>query len=64
VGADAVGGVQGRYFLVAALVCGTLVTRPGDAPSAAAGWLALPVLLFPILGIVIVINRITLRYYF
>jgi uncharacterized membrane protein len=64
VGADAVDGVQGRYFLVPALVAGGLLARPSVSTSRLAAWLALPVMAFPIISIAITLHRITLRYYF
>ena len=63
VGADVVMGIQGRYFLVLALVAGSVVARRRASPSRMAQCLAVPVLLFPVVSIVIVLHRIVGRYY-
>jgi uncharacterized membrane protein len=63
VAADAVDGVQGRYFLLPAMVAGCLLARPG-AGSRWADFLAVPVMVFPIFSIATAIHWITVRYYF
>ncbi len=60
-GAALVDGVQGRYFLPAAMLAGVLLAR--RAPGRI-GLIAWPVLLFPVATIVVMMHRITLRYYF
>ena len=60
-GSAVIDGVQGRYFLPLAVLLAVLLARLGPARP---GWLALPVLLFPIAGIVVTVHRIMLSYYF
>jgi uncharacterized membrane protein len=64
VGANAVEGVQGRYFLVPALLAGIVLARPNRVASRLATALTCLVLLFPMFSIAMTIHRITLRYYF
>ena len=60
-GGTLIEGVQGRYFLPLALLAAVLLAPrvPGRI-----GWIAWPVLLFPVVSIVVAVHRITLRYYF
>jgi len=64
VGAPAIDGIQGRYFLVPALVLGVLFTRDAGSPRNAADWLAVPVMALPIVSIAITMHALILRYYF
>ncbi len=64
VGAVAVEGMQGRYFLQPALVAGLLFVRPTTSGARVAALGAWPVALFPIVTVVVCVQRIVLRYYF
>ncbi len=62
-GSAFVDGIQGRYFLVPALIAGLLIARPIASNSRLAAILSMPVLLFPIASIVVVLHALLLRYY-
>jgi hypothetical protein len=64
VGSPVVDGIQGRYFLVPALVLGVLITRDATPSRPSADWLAVPVLLLPIISIAVTMHALILRYYF
>jgi len=64
VGSPVVDGLQGRYFLVPALVLGVLFTRDAGSARPSADWPAVPVLLLPIISIAVTIHALILRYYF
>ncbi len=63
VGAVAVDGMQGRYFLQPALVLGLLFARPSSSGSRVAAFGAWPVALFPPVTIVVCVHQSLLRYY-
>lgn len=62
VGAQAVEGLQGRYFLAPALMLAALPSRA--VAGRWAGWCAWPVVLFPLVTIPVLIHAVLLRYYF
>jgi len=65
VGAPAIEGLQGRYFLMPALILGVILGRPRAAPPpAAATWLAIPVMAWPIISIAVTMHAVIARYYF
>ncbi len=64
VGAPVVDGIQGRYFLIPALMLGVLITRDTQSRSRGTDWLAIPVLLLPIISIAVTMHELILRYYF
>jgi len=65
VGAPAIEGLQGRYFLMPALLLGVILGRPRAWPApAAATWLAIPVMAWPIVSIAVTMHAVIARYYF
>jgi uncharacterized membrane protein len=64
VGAPAIDGLQGRYFLPPALLLGVVLGRAKVSSSTAAIWLATPVLMFPVASIAITMHALLIRYYF
>jgi uncharacterized membrane protein len=63
VGSPVVDGIQGRYFLVPALVLGVLFTRDGPSSRRFNDWLAVPVVALPIISIAVTRHALILRYY-
>ena len=63
VGAVAVDGMQGRYFLQPALVLALLFARPSSSGSRVAAFGAWPVALFPLVTIVVCVHQTLLRFY-
>jgi len=63
VGSQVIDGIQGRYFLPPALVLAILLEHPSPTSVRPANWLAVPVLIFPILSIVVVMHALIIRYY-
>jgi uncharacterized membrane protein len=63
-GSPVIEGIQGRYFLAPALVLGVFMGRPTPSVTRLSHWLAVPVLIFPIVSIAVVIHALIIRYYF
>ncbi len=63
VGSPVIEGIQGRYFLPAALLLGLFVRPSPTANSPEMGWLAVPVLFLPVFSIAVSVHAIVLRYY-
>jgi uncharacterized membrane protein len=64
VGSPVVGGIQGRYFLVPAVVLAVLFSRDAGSARQSADWRAVPVLALPIISIAVTMHALILRYYF
>jgi uncharacterized membrane protein len=63
-GSPVIDGIQGRYFLAPALVLAIFLECPSPSVVRPANWLAVPVLIFPILSIAVVLHALIIRYYF
>ena len=63
VGNPVVDGIQGRYFIVPALIAVAALATARPSGSRLAAALSWPVLLFPIVSIVVTLHSILLRYY-
>ncbi len=64
VGSPVIDGVQGRYFLPPALVLAVLIAGSPNTLGRARGWLAVPVLVLPMVTITVTLHALIARYYF
>ncbi len=62
-GAPVIDGLQGRYFLAAAMVFGASLARPGTSRAGSAWRWQAPVLAFPIATIAVTVHAVLVRYY-
>jgi uncharacterized membrane protein len=62
-GAPAIDGLQGRYFLAPAVLLALPLARPITAISSPTRWLAVPILALPVISIAITMHAVILRYY-
>jgi len=63
IGAHSIDGVLGRYFLPLAAILVAAIVGPQVRRSRLAGWVAVPVLLFPVASIVVSVHAVVARYY-